>query len=144
MKECPSGFRPCIRCHSGKENFHGPDHSRAREFRPPKADRTMTVRWPGDLEIRPSPIDCFGVFACRDFEPGDDLGELAGEIVREDALSVLWLDDSWGISLRAPYCYLNHGRPANVVIGDDLILRATARIAAGDELLMDYGPEWEN
>ena len=53
MKECPSGFRPCVRCHSGKSNFHGYDQARAREFRPargaekPIGSRRTRVRMKG-------------------------------------------------------------------------------------------------
>lgn len=36
-RRCPCGFRPCTRCHSGRTNGHALDHSRLREFRPPRA-----------------------------------------------------------------------------------------------------------
>lgn len=46
MKACPSGFRPCIRCHSGKDNSHGLDHSRVREFRPPGRPQPPSAQGP--------------------------------------------------------------------------------------------------
>ncbi len=45
-KVCPMGFRPCLRCHSGKTNGHGTDLSRVREFRPPGSRRRREMARP--------------------------------------------------------------------------------------------------
>ena len=114
--------------------------------------------------LRPSPVEGVGVFAVRDiprgcrdmFGPPDPEGtwvELARAEV--DALpaharhlveTYCLFDEAryWvparGFKLMDLACYLNHGDAPNVAsLGDGACFEALRDIAAGEELLIDYG-----
>jgi hypothetical protein len=76
------------------------------------------------VELKPSPIHGMGLFATRNFEPGETVcpGRLDGK--------------------RTPGGrFINHSALHNIIpvlIQDDIFAVATRKISAGDELLVDY------
>lgn len=97
------------------------------------------------IEARPSPIHGTGVFAVEALAAGERIGSYDGDPTTDDGTHVLWVEDDdgeWrGIEGTGVLRYLNHSRSPNVVFdGPDLYARRD--IAAGEELLFDYGDDW--
>jgi SET domain-containing protein len=87
------------------------------------------------VEARPSPVHGTGVFARRAIAAGTHVGTYEGHPVDTDGTHVLWIEGT-GV-LR----YLNHSRTPNVAF-DGAELYAVRDIAAGEELVFDYGEDW--
>ena len=92
-----------------------------------------------------SPIHGTGVFATEAIDEGALIGEFEGEPTDVDDTHVLWVIDDDGTELgvrgTGDLRWLNHSRTPNAeLVG--LELRACSPIAAGDEILIDYGDEW--
>ncbi|GJM38130.1 MAG: hypothetical protein DHS20C19_14970 [Acidimicrobiales bacterium] len=99
------------------------------------------------VESRPSSIHGEGVFATATIAEGDLVGSYEGDPADADGTYVLWVetdDGGWdGIDGTGVLRFLNHSRTPNVEF-DGPELYALRDIAAGEELLFDYGDEWAN
>ena len=115
-----------------------------------------------DTEIRSSAIHGNGLFATRDFEAGEIIATLDGQVVNwpsyerikstlpygdhNDDLFMEWNALSADTLLirpfRTKYSFINHGRVPNIQrIDGPLRLITTMAIAAHTELLIDYRDE---
>ena len=98
------------------------------------------------VEARTSAIHGTGLFARVPIADGEFIGVYEGEPTDIDNTFVLWVEhdagDGWyGIDGTGPLRFLNHSCSPNVEFdGPDLY--AIRDLAAGDELLFDYGDEW--
>lgn len=106
--------------------------------------------------VKKSPIGGRGVFAVKDFFPGDVLGEIAGSKVTVDELERRFLsgndrvtcdafqvDEHFYIDMDDPYLYLNHScNPLVGILGFNTIV-ALKPIKEGQEITYDYSAtEW--
>ena len=111
-----------------------------------------------DVEIRRSEIHGQGVFALRDFRAGDAIGQYTGRRYGPDEHHAGWDDQLtylFGLSDGSVIDgaqggnatrHINHACAPNVEAVErradndelELIVRATRRIRAGDELFLDY------
>ena len=115
-----------------------------------------------DTDIKPSAIHGNGLFATRDFEAGEIIATLDGQVVNwpsyeqikstqpygndNDDLFMEWNALSADTLLirpfRTKYSFINHGRAPNIQrIDGPLRLITTTAIAAYTELLIDYRNE---
>ena len=115
-----------------------------------------------DTEIRPSATHGNGLFATRNFEAGEIIATLDGQVVNwpsyEQIKSMLPYGDhnndlfmEWNAlsadtllirPFRTKYSFINHGRTPNIKrIDGPLRLITTTAIAAQTELLIDYRDE---
>lgn len=102
-----------------------------------------------DTEVRLSRIEGKGVFALRDFEPGEvvfewdtseEVSDAAyGRLTDEQKRYVARHDGRW-IFMQAPACYINHSCEANTnaIAGKDVVVRP---IRAGEEITSDYSAD---
>lgn len=101
---------------------------------------------PDRIEVCVSPIHGHGVFATAPFEPGDYIAGFEGEPTTANDDHVLWVqsDSGWiGWHGTGTLRWLNHDAEPNAeFVG--LELYALQRIAVGDEITIDYGPDWIN
>jgi len=96
------------------------------------------------VEARDSPTHGTGVFAVAPIPKGTFIGVYQGSPTAVDGTHVLWIDEGDGFKgfdgtgvLR----FLNHSRSPNTWF-DGRELYALRNIAAGEELLFDYGEHW--
>lgn len=99
------------------------------------------------LEASASPIHGTGVFAREPIAAGAHVGVFEGSPVDSDGTHVLWVtgdDGAWhGIEGTSVLRWLNHSSEPNSEF-DGIDLYALCDIAAGEELLIDYGPDWRS
>ncbi len=91
--------------------------------------------------VRQSEVHGRGLFASRDFAPGEVVEAIEGEIVLglRDSKYAIRLRGRRSLILTNKVKYINHGNPANVVISlRKQAVIAIAPIHAGDELLSGY------
>jgi uncharacterized protein len=102
------------------------------------------------VAVRPSPIDGLGVFAAAPIDHGEIVEVLGGTILtdaqvqamidrgeRYDGIVLgpnqqLAIDSSW------PGSYGNHSCDPNLWMGDAVTISTRRRVAAGEELTVDY------
>lgn len=97
------------------------------------------------LEVQDSPVHGRGLFAAQTIAKGTELGVCKTRKAKRDGPYVLWLDDEGEERYRV-LCdlrFINHSKKANVAYYDDLTVVALKRIKAGEELLHDYGDDWD-
>ncbi|MZR61873.1 SET domain-containing protein [Alcanivorax sp. DP30] len=97
------------------------------------------------LEVRESKLHGRGLFAAKSITKGTELGLCRARATKGEGAHVLWIDDH-GNEKYQVLCdlkYINHGKQPNVAYYDDLTVVALKKIKAGEELLHDYGDEWE-
>ncbi|MCG8393233.1 MAG: SET domain-containing protein [Pseudomonadales bacterium] len=97
------------------------------------------------LEVRESPIHGRGLFASQKIPKGTELGLCRTKRAKGSGPYVLWLDDEGKERYRV-LCdlrFINHGKKPNVAYYDDLTVVALKSIKPGEELLHDYGEEWD-
>ena len=97
------------------------------------------------VEVKQSPIHGRGLFARAAIARDTVLGVLKTKPARGNGPYVLWLDDDGRERYRV-LCdlrFINHGKQPNVAYYDDLTVVALKPIKAGQELLHDYGEEWD-
>lgn len=96
------------------------------------------------IETRPSPIHATGVFAKRAIASGAFIGRFAGRRTDRQTDHTLWVEvgeEVRGYEGTGRLRYLNHSRSPNAEFeGRDLY--ALRRIRAGEEITIDYGPDW--
>ncbi len=90
-----------------------------------------------------SPIHGKGLFAAREIADGDVLGYCKTRPAREAGLHTLTLADGRLFDVSCPLKYINHSKQANVSYYDDFSVVALRDIRSGEELLHDYGDEWQ-
>ncbi|MEQ8841367.1 MAG: SET domain-containing protein-lysine N-methyltransferase [Acidimicrobiales bacterium] len=98
------------------------------------------------VETGESPVHGTGVFARTAIAAGTHIGSYDGDPTEVDDTFVLWIEDdegdAWhGIDGTGLLRYLNHSQSPNAEF-DGPELFAIRDIAAGEELLFDYGDEW--
>lgn len=97
------------------------------------------------VEVKQSPVHGRGLFARATIPRDTVLGVLKTQKARGNGPYVLWLDDD-GLERYRVLCdlrYINHGKKPNVAYYDDLTVVTLKSIRAGQELLHDYGEEWD-
>lgn len=97
------------------------------------------------FEVAESPIHGKGLFATATIKKGEFLGNLQTRAAKKDGPYVLWCDE--GRSAREVVCdfrFINHARKANVAYYDDMTVVALRSIKPGEELVHDYGDDWED
>lgn len=96
------------------------------------------------VRVGESPIHGKGLFAREKIKKGTELGRLKVRKARGDGPYVLWVDETdERFRVLCELRYINHGKKANVAYFDDLTVGAIRNIKAGEELLHDYGDEWD-
>jgi len=102
-----------------------------------------------DVEVKISGAVGLGVFAARQFAPGELIMEVTGQLMLKDAyegsLFVMDLDDDYLMEPAVPATFLNHSCNPNsdlVQLSDmTLGLVAVCNIEEGTEICFDY--QWE-
>lgn len=99
------------------------------------------------LYVKKSRVHGLGLFTKDAIKKGTVLGHLTGKIVSDNHSHVLWIQDEqgqWqGFEVQCDFKYINHSPHPNVAYYDDLTVVALKDIQAGEELLHDYGDEFE-
>jgi len=96
--------------------------------------------------IRRSPIHGRGLFAQRRVVKGEHLGRYEGEHTSRDGRYVLWVesvdgDGVYGVRGKNSLRFVNHSaRPNAEFDGEELF--SLRRIEPGEEITVDYGPDW--
>ncbi|MED5239874.1 MAG: SET domain-containing protein [Pseudomonadota bacterium] len=97
------------------------------------------------LEVRESKLHGRGLFAAKPIAKGTELGLCKARRTKGDGPHVLWIDDEGKekYKVQCDLKFINHGKKPNVAYYEDLTVVALKKIKAGEELLHDYGDEWE-
>ena len=95
------------------------------------------------IDVKESAIHGKGLFAGENIKKETLIGELTGRKTKQDSMYTLWLDEEQGFRVQCDFKYINHSRKPNVAYYDDCTVVALRNIKAGDELLHDYGEEFE-
>ncbi|MDF1693275.1 MAG: SET domain-containing protein [Zhongshania sp.] len=93
--------------------------------------------------VASSKIHGRGLFARRDICGGFLLGICKTKPAHTAGLHTLTLPDGRLIDVTCTLKYINHSKSANVIYYDDYSVVALRDIAAGEELLHDYGDDWD-
>ncbi len=105
-----------------------------------------------DVEVRRAGEHGLGVFAIRQFTPGEIVIEATGQSIAksdyEGSEYVMELDDDWYLEPATPAAFLNHACNPNcelIQVGQGkkatLVVVAVCNVEPGRELTFDYG--WE-
>jgi uncharacterized protein len=94
------------------------------------------------VEVRRSPIHGRGCFAASDIASGQLIGRGEARSVSEDGKYVLWVDGERPVEIINKWRFLNHASDPNACIDDALEVWALRAIKAGEEITIDYGPDW--
>ena len=92
--------------------------------------------------VEKSAIHGKGLFAPSNIAAGTVLSFCATRPAKEAGLHTLTMADGRLIDVTCSLKYINHHKSANVIYYDDFSVVALRDIAAGEELLHDYGDEW--
>ena len=98
------------------------------------------------IEVRESEVHGQGLFAVQPLTPGTILGYVRGRMAphyEDEHPYALTLSDGLVLIVEGPLAYINHGRPDNVSYNDDGAVEVLRVIEPGEELLADYGKDWE-
>ena len=93
--------------------------------------------------VKKSAIHGKGLFARVSIPEGVQLGVCKTRTASEAGLHTLTMPDGQLIDVTCSLKYINHHKSANVIYYDDLSVVALRDIGAGEELLHDYGDEWQ-
>lgn len=88
--------------------------------------------------VASSPVHGKGLFAARALEAGTCIARLHGMPTFDDGMYVLWITDELGLELTNDLKYINHDKNPNAAYSD-LDVTIIRDVAAGEELLHDYG-----
>ena len=88
------------------------------------------------LEVKPSGIQGYGVFATRNHRPGQKIGDFEGYLVNHDDTYTLTVS-GYKIMGTGPLKYLNHSCDPNAYFRDRTLF-AKKHISRGEELTIDY------
>lgn len=95
------------------------------------------------LEVKTSPLHGKGLFAKERIKKGTVLGVCETKPSKKIGMYTLWLDDDSRVDVTCKLKYINHSKKANVKYYDDLSVEAIKTLKPGDELLHDYGDDWD-
>ncbi len=97
------------------------------------------------LKVKKSKIHGRGLFARKPLAPGTVLGKCLTQPNNNDSPNdyTLWLDEGHSVDVLCKLRYINHSKKPNVAYYDDLTVVALKPIAPGEELLHDYGDDWD-
>lgn len=96
------------------------------------------------VEVKNSPLHGKGLFAKTPIKAHTVIGTLQGKPCKKDGPHVLWMNDAKDkFKVENALKYINHGKQPNVAYYDDFTVMALTDIQTGDELLHDYGSDWE-
>lgn len=95
------------------------------------------------LQVKNSPLHGKGLFAKEAIKKGTVLGTCKTKPTKKVGMYTLWLDDDTRVDVTCKLKYINHSKKTNVRYYDDLSVVAIKNIKAGEELLHDYGDEWD-
>ncbi|AKH68444.1 SET domain [Spongiibacter sp. IMCC21906] len=93
--------------------------------------------------VAKSPVHGKGLFATKKIAGGELLGYCKTRKTKEAGLHTLTLEDGRLFDVTCSLKYINHSKKPNVSYYDDFSVVALRNIKPGDELLHDYGDEWE-
>lgn len=94
--------------------------------------------------VKKSTIHGKGLFARQKIATDEVIGKVTGHEVHEDGPHVLcMLDGALNFLIENDLKYINHHKQANVAYLDDFTVIALRDIQQGEELLHDYGTDWE-
>lgn len=95
------------------------------------------------LYVDDSPLHGKGLFSKIEIAKGTELGICTTRKTREPGLHTLTFADGSQRDVTCKLKYINHSKKPNVSYYDDLSVVALRKIKPGDELLHDYGDEWD-
>ena len=87
-------------------------------------------------ELKPSAIHGTGRFALGEIAAGQTVLILAGTIAPKTGKHIPIKDTDYCII--CPPTYINHSADPNLMLDGQIVFKASRRIAAGEELLLDY------
>ena len=98
------------------------------------------------VEVLESLIHGHGVFAAVDLEAGEEL-EISYVVLDDDDTDTIWNNSfgGWYPSPEIPWAYLNHSDKPNAEMnheGQDMFLLLLRDIKAGEEIVIDYGEDY--
>ncbi len=97
------------------------------------------------VETRRSPIHGIGVFATKEFKPGDVIGRFHGKVVEHNGQYCVFSPNKndprqkWA-ELTGRFKFLNHSCQPKAELQDDVLV-ALQPILRGDEITISYGPD---
>jgi len=94
------------------------------------------------LKVRPSQIHGKGLFTTVAIKRGTLIGYCKTAKTVEPGWHTLSLE-SGDVDVTCKFKYINHHKKPNVAYYDDLSVMALRNLAIGDELLHDYGDDWD-
>ena len=96
------------------------------------------------LRVQESSLHGKGVFANRDIKEGTLMGVFRGRVLQnpQDYTHILTIEDDQNLLVRNRLKYLNHNKKPNAEIDGELGVYALRNISAGEEVTIDYGPDW--
>lgn len=95
------------------------------------------------VQVKSSALHGRGLFAEQAINQGALIGEVSGRKTKQESMHTLWLDEQQGFRVQCDFKYINHSRSPNVAYYDDLSVVALRAIKAGEELLHDYGEDFQ-
>lgn len=95
------------------------------------------------VQVKDSATHGKGLFAGENIKKGTIIGVVSGRKTQQESIYTLWLDAEQGLRVQCDFKYINHSRSPNVAYYDDLSVVALKAIRAGEELLHDYGEDFE-
>ncbi len=104
----------------------------------------MTRQLSDLVEVKESGIHGQGLFAKVAIKKDTLIGKLEGTYTKKDGPHVLWTNDGQDLfKVKNDLKYINHSKKPNVAYYDDLTVFSIKSIKAGEELVHDYGDDWE-
>ena len=95
-------------------------------------------------QVKDSDLHGKGLFAAENIQKDAIIGTLEGKPVKTDGLHVLWMNDGQDkFKVENDLKYINHSKQANVAYYDDFTVVALSDILQGQELLHNYGDDWD-
>jgi hypothetical protein len=98
------------------------------------------------LKVKKSKIHGLGLFANKTLGKGSVLGKckVKPRHKKADSLYTLWLDnEKKAVDVRCKLKYINHSKYPNVAYFDNLTVVVLKKIYPGEELVHDYGDDWD-
>jgi len=104
----------------------------------------MSKELKATTQVKDSDLHGKGLFAAANIQKNTIIGTLEGKTINTDGLHVLWMNDGQDkFKVENDLKYINHSKQANVAYYDDFTVVALSDISQGQELLHNYGDDWE-
>ncbi len=104
----------------------------------------MNTELTNTTQVKDSDLHGKGLFAATNIEKDAIIGTLEGKSVKKDGLHVLWMNDGQDkFKVENNLKYINHSKQPNVAYYDDFTVVALSDILQGQELLHNYGDDWD-